>query len=94
MSAAAIDEEEAGRKGRETPPARGVMDVTETKKEADRSVEMLEQDGAEQEGAEHGLWLATFNGFKAFRKFLQNQRFDFRIVLLQAIRFSNFSLSS
>lgn len=65
LCAAAIDEEEAGRRSREISPLRGVIDVAETKKD-DRTVEMLEQDGSGQEGAEHGWLLTRFNGSMAF----------------------------
>ncbi|KAG0128049.1 hypothetical protein HOY82DRAFT_541592 [Tuber indicum] len=71
LRAAAIDEEEAGRRSREIPPVRGMIDGVESMKQDGRSAEMTAQDGGEQEDedAEHGWWQTTLNGLKAFWKF-------------------------
>ena len=75
---------ETGGRSREIPLPRSMI-VVEARGEDDRSAEIEEQDSGEQEGAEHGWWLTTFNGLKPSGSFLQDQWFDFIIALQQAI---------
>jgi len=69
LRAVAIDEEEAGRKNREIPPAASTKDGAIPRKEDDLSAEDLVEDGDEQEDVTHGWWQTTLNGLHAFWKF-------------------------
>jgi len=69
LRAVAIDEEGAGIKSREIPPAVSTNGGAEPKKEDGPSADALVQDGDEQEDVTHGWWQTALNGLQAFWKF-------------------------